>query len=80
MDWLLVVLEFEFDVEVLDEDGKIDLVMFSVFEEVRLGMEGATPLPRPAICAFFGVIGANSSSFWSILSCFDDGPVPVLVL
>ena len=80
VDWLLVVLELEVDAEVLDEDGKIVLEAFSVFEEVRLGMEGATPLPRPAICAFFGVIGAKSNSFWSIFNCFDDGPVPILVL
>jgi len=79
-DGLLVVFEFEVDAEVLDEDGKIVLEAFSVFEEVRLGIEGATPLPRPAICTFFGVIGAKSNSFWSMLSCFDDGPVPVLVL
>ena len=77
LDWLLVVLEVE--VEVLDEDGKIVLEVLSRFEGVRLGMEGAVPLPKPAICAFFGVIGAKSNSFWSMLSCFDDGPVPVLV-
>ena len=80
VDWLLVVLELEVDAEVLDEDGKIVLELFSVFEEVLLGTEGATPLPKPAICAFFGVIGAKSNSFWSIFSCFDEGPVPVLVL
>ena len=76
----MLELELDVEVEVLEEDGKIVLEVFSVFEEVRLGMEGATPLPRPAICAFFGVIGAKSNSFWSIFSCFDDGPVPILVL
>jgi len=58
-----VVLELEVDAEVLDEDGKIVLEVFSVFEGVRLGMEGATPLPKPAICTFFDVIGAKSNSF-----------------
>ena len=74
------LLVAEVDVEVLDEDGKTVPEVLSEFEEVRSGMGGATPLPRPAICAFFGVIGPKSNSFWSIVSCFDDGPVPVFVL
>ena len=74
---LLVVLEVE---EALDEAGKVVPEVLSEFEEVRLGKEGADPLPRPAICALFGVAGAKSNSFWSIASCFDDGPVVVLVL
>ena len=52
----LLVLEAEVDAGLLDEDGKISLEGWSRFEEVRLGMGGATPLPSPAICAFFGVI------------------------
>lgn len=59
---LLVVSEVEADVEVLDRDGKTGLEVFSEPEEVLLGIEGA-PLPRPAICAFFGVIGPKSKSF-----------------
>jgi len=72
--------EVEVDAEVLDEDGKIDLEGLSKLEEVRLGTGGATPLPSPANCAFFGVIWPKSNSFWTIASCFDDGPVPTLVL
>jgi len=63
LDGLLVASEVEVDAEVLEEDGKIVLGVLSRFEEVRLGMEGAAPLPKPAICIFFGVIGPNSNSF-----------------
>ena len=59
----LLVSEVDVDAEVLDEDGKIDLEGLSRFEEVRLGMDGAAPLPKPAICAFFGVSGPKSNSF-----------------
>ena len=52
----LLMSEVEVDA-VLDEDGKIDLEGLSEFDEVRLGMEGAAPLPKPAIWAFFGVGG-----------------------
>ena len=58
----LLASEVDVDAEVLDEDGKIDLGGLSRFEEVRLGMEGAVPLPKPAICAFFGVSGPESPS------------------
>lgn len=74
----LLVSEVEVDAEVLDRDGKIGLGGWSKFEEDRLGREGAAPLPSPDICAFFGVIGPNSNSFWIMVSCFDDGPVPIL--
>ena len=79
VDELLVVLEVGVDVDVSHEDGRIVLEALSMFEAVRLGMEGASPLPKPAICTFFGVVGAKSSSFWSKASCLDDGPGPVLV-
>ena len=59
----LLVSEAEVEAEVLDEDGKIGLEGLSRFEEVRLGMGGAAPLPSPAICAFFGVIRPKSNSF-----------------
>ena len=59
---LLAVSEAEVDAEVLDEDGKIVLEVSPELVEGRLGMEGATPLPKPAICAFFGVTRAISSS------------------
>lgn len=75
---LLMVSEAEVDV-VLDEGGKTALEVFSRTEEVLLGIEGAAPLPRPATCAFFGVIAPKSNSFRTITSCFDDGPVPVFV-
>lgn len=60
---LLVVSETEVEVEVLDEDGKVVLEVFSRPEEVLLGIEGAAPLPNPAICTFFGVIAPKSNSF-----------------
>ena len=60
---VLVGSEVEVDAEVLDGDGKIVLDWFSKSEGIRVGMEGATPLPSPAICAFFGVIGPKSNSF-----------------
>ena len=64
LDGLLVSeVDVDVDAEVLEEDGKIGLERLSKFEEVRLGMDGATPLPKPAICAFFGVIGPKSNSF-----------------
>lgn len=59
----LLVSEAEFDVEVLDGDGKAALEVFSKPEEVLLGIGGAEPLPRPAICTFFGVMAPKSSSF-----------------
>jgi hypothetical protein len=77
---LLAVSEVEVDVEVLDEDGKAGLEALSGPEEALLGTEGATPFPRPAICAFFGVIRPRSNSFCTIDSCFDDGPTLVLEL
>jgi len=63
LDGLLVVSDVEVDAEVLDEDGKTVLEVLSKFEETLIGMEGATPLPKPAIWAFFGVIGPESNSF-----------------
>jgi len=59
----LLVSEVDVDAEVLDEVGNIGLEWLSTFEEVRLVMEGAAPFPKPAICAFFGVIGPKSNSF-----------------
>ena len=59
----LLVSEVDVDAEVLEEDGNIDLEGLSRLEEVRLGMEGTgNPLPKPAICAFFGVSGPVSPS------------------
>lgn len=60
---LLVVSGAEVDVEALDENEKAVLEVFSRPEEVLLGIEGAMPLPRPAICAFFGVTAPKSNSF-----------------
>jgi len=62
---LLVVSEAEVDVDVdmLGEDGKTVLEAFSKLEDVLLGIEGATPLPRPAICTFFGVTAPKFNSF-----------------
>ena len=60
---LLAVSEVDVDVEALDEGGKAVLEALSKPEEVLLGMGGAAPLPKPAICAFFGVIGPKSNSF-----------------
>jgi hypothetical protein len=60
---LLVVSEAEVEVEVFDEDGKAALEVYSTPEEVLLGIEGAAPLPSPAICTFFGVIAPKSNSF-----------------
>lgn len=77
---LLAVSELEFDVEVLDGDGKTGLEVFSGPEVVLLGAEGAAPFPRPAICTFFGVIGPKSSSFWTIASRFEVGPSSIFAL
>lgn len=63
LDWLLVVSEAEVDVEVLDEGGRTVREVFSRPEEVLPGIEGAAPLPRPAICTFFGVNTPKSNSF-----------------
>ena len=60
---LLVASEVEVDVEVLDEDRKTTPEVFSNSQVVLLGIAGAKPLPRPAICAFFGVIATKSNSF-----------------
>ena len=60
---LLVVSEAEVEVEVLDKDGKVAIDVFSIPEEVLLGIEGAAPLPNPAICDFFGVIAPKFNSF-----------------
>jgi hypothetical protein len=57
------VSEAEVDVDVLDDDGKTGLEILSGPEEVLPGIEGAAPLPRPAICTFFGVVELKSNSF-----------------
>jgi hypothetical protein len=76
----LLVSEAEVDVEVLDEDGKIGLEVLSRFEEVRLGMDGAAPLPKPSDLRFLWCSRTEIQLLLDHSSCFDDGPVPVLVL